>query len=227
MSNFPRNPLVEHFFRQGRPVYHQKGDIIIGMDPVPQGVYLIDTGYIKIYSITDGGEEFVHIIYGHGELFPVTWAYLNINPDLYYEALSDTLLWRVSREQFTVFAQTDVHGGYELARQVARQFQTFADRVDNLEYKKSSERIVYRLLFLASRFGVKRGRTLVVDAPFTHELIAQTINLARESVSRGLERLEHDGLIQRNGNQLVIIDTVRLSKRLSNPSNIHHWGLDL
>ncbi|HSW79426.1 MAG TPA: Crp/Fnr family transcriptional regulator [Candidatus Saccharimonadales bacterium] len=226
MPNYAQSQLLSDFFKTGQPTYVRKGDLIIGIEPEPKGVYFVDTGFVKAYSITDGGEEFVHIVYGHGEIFPFVWAYRRIHPELYYEALNQTLLWRVSREQFTQFAKNDPKGAYELARQMAQQFQVFTDRLDNLEYKKSSERIAYRLLFLAGRFGKKQSKGVVIDAPVTHDLIARSINLTRESVSRELEKLEREKIIERSGHKIFICDVNALSQRLSKPNNLKHWGID-
>src|SRR5581483_531555 len=112
------NPAISNFFRKGRPIYCRKGDVIAGMDPAPQGVYFIETGYVKAYAITDQGDEFLHIIYGSGEIFPFVWAYFGISPDLYYEALSEALLWRVSRQHFSAYVKNNPKGGYDLASQL-------------------------------------------------------------------------------------------------------------
>lgn len=226
MPNYVQSPVISEFFKHGQPTYFRKGDLIIGMDPEPKGVYWVDSGFVKVYSITDTGEEFLHIIYGHGEIFPFIWAYRKTNPDLYYEALNQTLVWLMPREQFAHFAKSDPKGGYELARQMAQQFQVLNDRLDNLEYKKSSERIAYRLLFLAGRFGKKQSRSVLIDAPITHDLIARSINLTRESVSRELEKLEREKIIERHGHRIIICNMSRLNQRLSKPNNLKHWGLD-
>lgn len=226
MPNYAQSSIINEFFRTGQPTYVRKGDLIIGIDPEPKGVYFVDTGFVKAYSITDSGEEFLHIIYQHGEIFPFIWAYRRKNPDLYYEALNQTLLWSVTREQFTQFVKSNSNGGYELARQMAQQLQVINDRLDNLEYKKSSERIAYRLLFLAGRFGKKQNHNVMIDAPITHDLIARSVNLTRESVSRELEKLERANIIERQGHKIIIRSVTKLSQRLSKPNNLKHWGLD-
>ncbi len=226
MPNYSQSPIISDFFKTGQPAYFRKGDLIIGIEPEPQGVFCVEKGFVKVYSITDTGEEFVHIMYSHGEIFPYIWAYRKTNPDLYYESLDHSLLWRVSREKFTQAAKNDARLGYELSRQLAQQFQVVHDRLDNLEYKKSSERIAYRLLFLAGRFGKKQSKSVIIDAPITHDLLARSINLTRESVSRELEKLERENIIERHGHKIIICDMNKLNQRLSKPNNLKHWGLD-
>lgn len=217
---------IKQLFSRGQPMFFGKGDIILGNEPVPNGVYYITSGYVKVYTISDDGDEYLHIIYGHGEIFPVIWAYLGATPDgMFYQAISDTVLWRISREWFHKFASTDVELGYELSLQLARQFQVYSDRVDNLEYKKAIERVAYRLLFLAGRFGRRSGNEVTIDAPITHELFANSVNLARETVSRQLEILTQAHIIRSTGRHIVIQDVPALVGKLSRPTNIHNWDL--
>lgn len=202
----------------------KKGEHIIAQDAQPDGVYYISTGYVKIYSISGNGDEYIHILYGSGELFPLVWAYLGIHPEsLYYEALSDCTVWRISREWLLHFITTRPHISYALTVQLAHQFRILGDRVDNLEYKKASERVAYRVLLLASRFGVKDGKSIIIDPPITHEIFANTINLARESVSRELEHLEQEGVICRKGHKILIHDVHKLAGYISRPINLTRW----
>jgi CRP/FNR family cyclic AMP-dependent transcriptional regulator len=221
---YPQDPVIRRLFNKGQPLVFGKGEHIIAQESKPDGVYYISTGYVKIYSISSNGDEYVHVIYGPGEIFPLVWAYLGIHPEaLYYEALSDCTVWRMSREWLLHFMATRPHIAYALSMQLAQQFRILADRIDNLEYKKASERVAYRVLFLASRFGTKDGSSIIIDPPITHEIFANTVNLARESVSRELERLEQDGVIQRQGRRLLIVDVHRLAGYISRAINLSRW----
>jgi CRP-like cAMP-binding protein len=94
-----------------------------------------------------------------------------------------------------------------------------------LEYKSAHERVAYRLVFLASRFGKRRGSSVVIDAPLTHEFISESINLSRETVSRQIEKLENENLISRKDGQIIIMDIDKLSKEFSEPITLSLWGL--
>lgn len=226
MANDPYSDTIRQLFSKGQPLAFGKGDVILGNEPALNGVYYINSGYVKIYSISDNGDQYIHIIYGPRDIFPLVWAYLDIQPDsLYYEAISDCVVWRLSREWFTEFATHNIKLSYALSRQLAYQFQVFSDRVDNLEYKKASERVAYRLLFLASRFGTREDGTITIDAPITHEIVANTINLARESVSREIEKLEEQHIIEQFDHRIRILDVPALVGQLSRPINLHNWNL--
>jgi CRP-like cAMP-binding protein len=224
MARYPQDPVIRRLFTKGQPLVFNKGEHIIAQESKPDGVYYIHTGYVKIYSISADGDEYVHVLYGSGEIFPLIWAYLEIHPEaLYYEALSTCTVWRMSREWLLHFVTTRPHIAYALSVQLAHQYRILADRVDNLEYKKASERVAYRVLFLASRFGVKEGSCTVIDPLITHEIFANTVNLARESVSRELERLEKSGIIQRQGHRIIICDMPKLASQISRTIDLNRW----
>jgi CRP/FNR family cyclic AMP-dependent transcriptional regulator len=227
MANYPQSPTIRRLFSKGQPITYPKGEVIIGNDEEPDGVYYIHTGYVKIYSVSDDGDEYIHIILGPGELFPLIWAYINVQASsLFSETISEVVTWRISREWFNTFAKSDLELSYAMGQQIARQYQAYSDRVDNLEYKKASERVIYRLLFLASRFGSwDKRRYLTIQAPLTHELFANTINLARESVSREFEKLEADDLIVQEGHNIHIMDVKALAGRLSQPVGLGDWHI--
>lgn len=226
MLHPPPPQKIRQLFTQGQPLAIEKGGVILGNSASPNGVYYIDTGYIKAYSISDDGDEYLHLIYGHGELFPLIWAYLGvITESLFYEAMTDCTLWRISKDVFNDFVQHNIDLSYALSLHLAHQFRIFSDRVDNLEYKKASQRIAYRLLFLASRFGTKQNGSVIIGAPITHDDFAHSINLARESVSREFERLAAQKIIKTTGHQLVIINIPALLDSLSRPAGYTSWHL--
>ncbi|HEY4161145.1 MAG TPA: Crp/Fnr family transcriptional regulator [Candidatus Saccharimonadales bacterium] len=217
MAGYAQSPKIRDLFTRGQPLSFDRGDIILGNEAVPDGIYYISTGYVKCYSISKDGDEYMHIIYGSGEIFPLLWAYLDVpETPLFYEAISTCSLWRIAREWFGAYMQKDLELCYAMSVQLAQQFRMFTNRVDNLEYKRARDRLLYRLLYLASRFGTRDGDGVVIEAPLTHEIFASSINLSRESVSREMEKLYKEKLIERtNGTKIRIVSPEMLRAKLS------------
>ncbi|HET7827380.1 MAG TPA: Crp/Fnr family transcriptional regulator, partial [Candidatus Saccharimonadales bacterium] len=129
------------------------------------------------------------------------------------------------KAEFIEKASRDADFSYYVLKCLAEQFQVYADRLDNLEYKSAYEKVVYRLLFLAARFGQAGPDGVIIKAPITHELIAESVNLARESVSRQIEKLEKKGLIIYRQGQIIIKDVTAVSQEFSEPITLDLWGL--
>lgn len=215
---------LDSFFRTGQNKRFFAGEVILSGEE-PTGVFYIQSGFVKVYSISDSGDKYVHIIYRPGEIFPLIWALRDVLRRVFYEAASDISVLQVSKSDFLAYLKNNSEVIREVLDQTVEQFSVYADRLDNLQYRSAHERLVYRLLFLASRFGVKRGNKTIIKAPITHESVAESINLARETVSREIELLEKKHLIGREGGNIVIYDVKKLSNQFSSPVSLDLWGL--
>lgn len=204
MNRNSRYKAIRREFESGRHLDYRNREIVLRAGETPQGVYFINKGFIKVYSISDHGNENLHIIYKTGELFPLIWAINGTLRSVSYESVGPSQLYRLTKEDFVA----KMHGTSILHQavieQFADQFQIYADRIDNLEYTEAIERVAYRLLTLAHRFGEKKGSKIYINAPITHQHIAESINLARETVSREIEILEKQGLLAHKKRQIIL-----------------------
>jgi CRP/FNR family cyclic AMP-dependent transcriptional regulator len=227
MPKYPQDKVIARLFMKGQPLNFAKGDMILGNSHDPDGVYFISTGYTKVYSIGLDGEEYIHLLMSSGEIFPLTWAYTGILPSgVYIEAISNVLVWRIARDWFLHFVSARSDIAFAMGIQLAHQSWIYTERIDNLLHKKASQRVAYRLLYLVKRFGIKTEDGFIIDPTVTHENIANSVNLARESVSRELFRLEQGQIIKRVQHRTVIIDIPKLIEIIGQPIDVHAWYLD-
>lgn len=218
------HPSLVGFFNSVRQRQFSAGELVLSGEN-PSGVMCIQKGFVKVYSISDEGDQYTHVIYKEGEIFPLIWAINGVRRRVFYEAASNAVIAESQKEVFLNSIKKDAEVVFDVLQQLAQQFYIFTDRLDNLQYKSAHERVAYRIMFLASRFGERVGKSVIIKAPLTHELIGGTINLARETVSREIEKLEKDGTISYQGRYIVINDIDKLGKEFSEPVTLNLWGL--
>lgn len=216
---------LREYFRNGRLRKYAAGEVILSGAEV-SGAFYIQSGFVKIYSISDAGSQYMHIIYKQGEVFPLIWILRGIRRRVFYEAMSDVEIYEIGKSDFLEALKTDSNVTFAILRQLAEQYGIYADRLDNLQYKSAYERVAYRILFLASRFGQQRGKKILINAPITHEVIAESVNLARESVSRQVEKIQKKGFISYNRGRIVINDVRAFSREFSEPISMDLWGIN-
>lgn len=73
------------------------------------------------------------------------------------------------------------------------------DSIANFGNARPVERVESKLLQLARDHGFVVPDGVRLDVPLTHELLADMIGCARETVSRAIDRLESAGVIVRDG----------------------------
>lgn len=215
---------IAEVFNKGAVKKFAAGELVTSGEDA-KGVFLIRAGFIKVYSISDEGNEYLHIIYKPGETFPLIWALLGLRRRVFYEALTDCTLNVLAKAEFIEETSRNAEFSFGVLKSLAEQFYVYADRIDNLQYKTAYEKVVYRLLFLAGRFGSNNGEGILIELPVTHELISESINLARESVSRQIEKLEKQNLISYEKGYIILKDAKALSREFSEPVSLNLWGL--
>jgi len=191
-----------------------KGEIIIRTDEPPPGVYCVKEGYVKAYTITDLGEENLHIIYGPNTIFPIIWAITGRLRQIFYESMDEVLVYRISRQDFLTFTNTDPKDTQAMLAHAIDMANTSADRIDGLEYTHGYSRIIYLLIALAERHGEPYGTGVIIRAPVKHHDIAASTNCSRETVSREMEKLEELGLVDYHDHLIVISDLTQLQHEL-------------
>ena len=212
------------YFKKGTLLQCAKGAHILTTESEKQATYFIDDGFVRIYSQTARGEQYTHILYGPGEIFPITWLARTPRSTLMYETLSDASIYAVPITQLSNDMLANPRLSYGVLQQTIEQYRIYTFRVDNLEYKYASERLAYRLILLANRFGVSVDEGTLIRPVMTHQIIGTSLNLSRESVSREMEKLVRKGLVKYNASrQIIVADVALLAKELRLP---HHQGLN-
>jgi len=213
MQHGVKSEKLRALFHSGRQLKYQKGDTILRARETPRGVYLVDSGIIKIYSLSKRRHEHVHHIFGPDDFFPIIWPFRRSIRSLYYEAIAPATLWLIPREAFRDFITSHPDVMSELLGELIDRYHLYTGRIDNLLYSDARERSAYRLLSLASRFGVKTGEDIVIDATITHVDLAHSINMTRETFGRTLSRLQQKGILCTDSeHRLVIKDLGALAR---------------
>jgi CRP/FNR family cyclic AMP-dependent transcriptional regulator len=167
-----------------------------------------------VYSITDLGEENMHIIYGPGTVFPISWAITGQLRQVFYESMDEVLVYRISQKDFLAFTTTNPLDTQAVLAYTVNMATANAERIDGLEYTHSYSRIVYRLIALAEHHGKVHGSGVVIMAPVKHHDIASSTNCSRETVSREMGRLEKMGLLEYIDHLIFLRDVERLREEL-------------
>lgn len=206
--------LVDLFLEQ-KPHLYKKGQIIIRPDDTLTSVFYVEKGFVKGYSLTEHGEQKNHILYKAGDIFPLVAAIHPTGKISFIEAIEKTQLRKIDYEKFINILKSNNSLLFEVTQKIIILMREYVDRIDGLEYTKANQRIIDHLLYLASYFGKRKGKKILIEVPITHKDIAESTAICRETVSRELEALKKKKIIQ-NTNKFIIINNIKkLEKELN------------
>jgi CRP-like cAMP-binding protein len=207
--------IVAHFSDGLRLQFSREETIISGYDE-PEGVYLIKQGFVKAYSVSQDGHGNLLLIHEVGEFIPLPWALDGAHTTgLFYEAMTDVTVLRVSKDRLRAAMGHDAWLAQEVFKQAINIITIYTQRIQTLEFRSARGRIIAELLSLAERFGRPQGTEVLIDAPITHQDIADSINMTRETASRALELLFEEGLMGQTDHYFTVRDLPKLQKALS------------
>jgi CRP/FNR family cyclic AMP-dependent transcriptional regulator len=215
LSHNDSENIISHF--SGGTVKHfSKGEVLVQGDEEPKGVYLIQSGYVKAYTISRTGQQNLLLIHGANEIMPLPWALDGAQKlGVFYEAMSDVTIINSSKDDLRVAMGSNTWLTEQILRQLVSTFTVYAQRIQSLEYRLPRERVIARLLDLADRFGKATDEGTVIQAPITHQDIADSINMTRETASRALEQLFDDQLVAQNQHLFIILNADTMLEELS------------
>ncbi len=212
--NQQRDKLRAFFYSHTR-IQYKKGEVIIRPEDEPSGVFLIEWGFVRAYSITKYGEENLLLVRGSGSVFPLIWAFTGEHRFITYEAMEETSLWRVSKADYADFLDKNPESMPLILDMAIEAYRLHSERVITLSYRTARERIVSFLLVTANRFGVDRkdGSTIIM-APFRQSDIASSVNATRETTSREINLMKKKGILKIEDSKIVITNKESFQKLL-------------
>ncbi len=174
-------------------------------------VFFIVSGKVRVVIYSLAGKEITFRDMGAGKTFGELSAIDGKPRSANVIALTDAVVpsmpasvfWQVLRDHPEVSAR--------ILKQLAALARNLSERVFEFSALGVKNRIHAELLRLARDHGGDGNSAIISPAP-THAEIASRISTQRELVTRELNALARDGLIERRGRSLVICDMSRLSQ---------------
>lgn len=158
---------------------------------------VLQSGLVKVYGITTGGDQRTVTLLSAGDIFPVECVFDKSRVSLYYyEAVTDCSVLSLPKTDFLTALDND----HELKNQVFQQYMAHYTsatmHIYALEHSHAQEKLVYILQYLVARFGAKQSNGMTkIELRLSHQDIAEMVGLTRETTAVELHRLKDRGLI--------------------------------
>ncbi|MBD3637554.1 MAG: Crp/Fnr family transcriptional regulator [Crocinitomicaceae bacterium] len=192
----------------------KKGDVIFSAGDKTDGIYIIDSGFVKItYKQYDGNELLIRIT-GKGNVL----GHRGIGGDWKYPisayALSDLKLSFIPIDTFNSIATTNAEFCYEMMIFFANELKRSEKRISQLPVLN---RIASAVLENYQVFGFDADEPNKLSFTISRNDISNMARTTYESVIRSLSELKKMGVIKLQGKSIYILDLNKLEE-LANPN---------
>ena len=203
---------VEHF---------DKSETILHAGEAPEHIWLVRSGFVKAYTISETGECRIIAIRGIDELLPLESVYSVEPSTVFYEAISPVRLRKLPKAAVESAIRSNAALMKAALMSTLTTLREYNQRLQNLEVGDARHRIVARLLYLRRRFGCVADKNgLVLRIPVTHQDLADALNLSRETANREFSALIREGVVEKRRGAVVLKSPGRLQAILEGTAAI-------
>jgi CRP/FNR family transcriptional regulator len=186
------------------PRHYSAGEMIFGEGEPCSGLYVVESGHVRIYKSSVRGREQVLSIDGPGSSMAELPVFDEGNYPASASAIDDANLLFVSKHDFQALCLAHPQVALKVLRVVGGRLRRLVGIIEELSFTTVRHRLASFLVRLAQKEGKRSAVGVVIALPVSNQELASQIGTVRELVSRNLSRLQAEGMITIDGRDVVI-----------------------
>jgi CRP-like cAMP-binding protein len=192
----------------------QSGEIVFNEGQPCIGLYVVQSGHVRIFKTSVNGREQVLNIDGPGSSVAELPVFDGGNYPASVAAVDEATLLFVSKQDFQSLCLTHPEVALKVLRVVGARLRRLVGIIEELSFTTVRHRLAAFLLRSAQREGRQTPAGTEILLPANNQELASQIGTVRELVSRNLSRLQAAGLIQIDGRTVLISNLKALETEL-------------
>lgn len=198
---------LDDIVKRGRPL--KKGETLFRQGDSFNSVFAIRSGALRTFSVTDAGEEQITGFHLPSELVGLSGMDTETYP-VTAQALETTSVCEIPFDRLDELSVLLPQLRRQLMRIMSREIRDDQQMMLLLSKKTADERIATFLVNLSARFSARGFSANQFRLPMSRNEIGNYLGLAVETVSRVFTRCQANGLLEAEGKEVRILDSIRL-----------------
>jgi len=168
------------------------------------GLYVVESGHVRIFKSSTNGREQVLGIDGPGSSIAELPVFDGGNYPASVTAIDEAKLLFVSKQDFQALCLAHPQVALKVLRVVGSRLRRLVGIIEELSFTTVRHRLASFLLRLAQKEGTRSAAGIEITLPASNQELASHIGTVRELVSRNLSRLQVEGMRQIDGRTVTI-----------------------
>lgn len=186
------NIAVDQIIRRGQTIFSENEE--------GAGFYLVISGRVKIFKLSaEGKEQIIHIAEA-GEPFGEVAVFAGQRFPAHAEAIEESRILFFPRPAFVDLIRKNPSLAMNMLAVLSQRLRKLTALIDSLSLKEVPARLAAYLLYLSERN--EAANDLALD--ITKRQLACLLGTIPETLSRILAKMVKQGLIQSDGNRIII-----------------------
>ena len=194
---------------------YSPGEVVFSEGQPCAGLYVVESGSIRLFKSSPGGREQVLSIEGPGGSVAELPVFDGGNYPASVVAVENSVLLFVSKQDIHGLCLAQPEVALKFLRVVGARLRRMVGIIEELSFTTVRSRLGGYLLRLAQKEGKKTAQGVEVTLPANNQELAAQIGTVRELVSRNLSRLQAEGVLTIEGRSVLIRDLSALESDLA------------
>jgi len=178
------------------------------------GMYVVESGHVRIFKTSTGGREQVLSIDGPGGSIAELPVFDGGNYPASVSAVEDATLLFISKQDFHALCMTHPQVALKVLRVVGARLRKLVGIIEELSFTTVRHRLAALLVRMAQKEGQRLSEGIEITLSASNQELASQIGTVRELVSRNLSRFQSEKLIEMDGRRIVIPNLKALEAEL-------------
>lgn len=199
------------------PRNYSAGQSVFSEGEPCSGLYVVESGQVRIFKSSANGREQVLSIDGPGSSIAELPVFDGGNYPASVTAIDEATLLFVSKQDFQALCLAHPQVALKVLRVVGSRLRRLVGIIEELSFTTVRHRLASFLLRLAHKEGKRTGAVIEITLPASNQELASQIGTVRELVSRNLSRLQAEGILQIDGRTVTISNLKALEAETESP----------
>jgi CRP/FNR family cyclic AMP-dependent transcriptional regulator len=186
------------------PTLYQPGLILFSEKAMPQGIYIVISGEVKLSINSSDGKRLILSIAKAGEVLGLSSALSGLPSEMTAEVLYPARIAVIERNFFLSFLGRHPEAYQTVTEELSLQYKTACEQLRTVGLSASAPEKLARLLLEWSDDGQKSDSGTRCRFSLTHEEIGEFIGTSRETVTRTLTTFKNRRLVSFHGSTVTI-----------------------
>jgi CRP/FNR family transcriptional regulator len=196
------------------PRKFSSGEIVFNEGDPCAGMYVVQSGSVRIFKTSAGGREQVLSIEGPGGSVAELPVFDGGNYPASVSVVEDTTLVFISKQDFHALCMAHPQVALKVLRVIGARLRKLVAIIEELSFTTVRHRLAAFLARMARHEGTKVNGGIEITLPASNQELASQIGTVRELVSRNLSRFQSEKFIQMDGRRIVVTDLKGLEAEL-------------
>lgn len=199
----------------GSTVHYPKGHVIFAAGDISDRVYLIESGWVKIYRLSaDGRRVTVGSIRSPGEMMALAETLLGVERTCFAGAISNVTMVVMTKNKFEELLAQHPFLAIKVAKLLGARMREAEAIIQEMVCWQAPGRLALMLMKMGEKMGEHTKNGIKINLHLTHEEIASMVGTSRQTVTSLLNTFKQEKSITYEGRVIRIVDPDRLAKWL-------------